>query len=328
MLLLLLRRASAALRHFILAWCFLGLLVVPALSLPFPVREDWRDVAQLLDPTSLGTMDSVALQAKPGPLPVVSLQSSLADTADHELGASTTISSEPITSEPGAKNGRENAVAVRRVPPAAEETAPGELRRWNWAKGSSARRCGLGNGRSACQRRKRPRGSACAVPSGTLTLLVVVWCGGVLFVGLRTLLGQMRLRRVLQATETLSEGRFMWIASRAVAQVGLACPVRFLESTGCSMPMTCGVLRPVVILPTSAQLVGGVFADGFGARAGARETARLGVAMGGMFGNGLSVVQPAGLARSRAAASGAGTGLRRRGARPGSRGHRNMPRCC
>lgn len=84
-------------------------------------------------------------------------------------------------------------------------------------------------------------------------LAASLWLAGVLFLGLRVLLAQLALRRILGTAGTVQPDGEFNLAVKLVSQCGIRRPVRLLVSDHCSMPMTCGVLRPAIVLPKSAS---------------------------------------------------------------------------
>lgn len=84
-----------------------------------------------------------------------------------------------------------------------------------------------------------------------------VWLAGVMFFGVRMLLAQLALRRMLrQAASVSSSGAetspSLPVATDLISQSRLTRNVRLLTNDRCSMPMTCGVFRPAILLPKSA----------------------------------------------------------------------------
>lgn len=84
-------------------------------------------------------------------------------------------------------------------------------------------------------------------------LAASLWLAGVLFLGLRVLLAQLALRRILRTARSVENNGDFALAVKLASQCGIRRPVRLLVSDRCSMPMTCGVLRPAIVLPKSAS---------------------------------------------------------------------------
>jgi len=79
-----------------------------------------------------------------------------------------------------------------------------------------------------------------------------LWLAGVVFLALRVVLAQLALRRILYSAQSVETDGEFDLAARIVSQREIRRPVQLLVSDRCSMPMTCGVLRPVIVLPESA----------------------------------------------------------------------------
>ncbi|HVM49557.1 MAG TPA: M56 family metallopeptidase [Candidatus Acidoferrum sp.] len=79
-----------------------------------------------------------------------------------------------------------------------------------------------------------------------------VWFAGAAL-GLATIaLAQVRLFRLVRAVSPLDDPRWNSLLTEACERLGLRRPVRLLQSSGSSMPLTWGWRRPVVLLPAEA----------------------------------------------------------------------------
>jgi beta-lactamase regulating signal transducer with metallopeptidase domain len=87
-----------------------------------------------------------------------------------------------------------------------------------------------------------------AVPSW---FLVTIWAGGALL-GLTRLGGALLRRRQLSDGAQALSAEWQLLAAECAARLGLRRPVRLLGSDETEVPMTWGILRPVVLLPASA----------------------------------------------------------------------------
>jgi carboxyl-terminal processing protease len=79
-----------------------------------------------------------------------------------------------------------------------------------------------------------------------------LWAGGALLSGLPVLLGMLSLRRVARASTPVTDPAMLQLARQLAARVGLNRPVRLVLSPRREIPMTWGILRPVVLLPVDA----------------------------------------------------------------------------
>jgi beta-lactamase regulating signal transducer with metallopeptidase domain/Tol biopolymer transport system component len=90
------------------------------------------------------------------------------------------------------------------------------------------------------------------LPRGLMGLLLV-WAAGVLLVTAPLLAGALSLRRIARGSPPPAEASWTTLLHRLAAELGLRRPVTLRESSQVSVPMTWGVLRPLVLLPTHAH---------------------------------------------------------------------------
>ena len=79
-----------------------------------------------------------------------------------------------------------------------------------------------------------------------------VWSVGVFLSGVPVLLGMLSLRRVARESTPVTDQAMLRLARRLAARIGLRRPVRLVLSPRREIPMTWGVLRPVILLPADA----------------------------------------------------------------------------
>ena len=95
-------------------------------------------------------------------------------------------------------------------------------------------------------------GSAGARPSAA-TVLLAIWGIGVLLVASRWITGARSLRRCIRGARPVSGEGWDEPLRQAADRLLLDTPVRLLVSDRVPMPLTAGVVRPVVILPEAAM---------------------------------------------------------------------------
>jgi beta-lactamase regulating signal transducer with metallopeptidase domain len=77
----------------------------------------------------------------------------------------------------------------------------------------------------------------------------VVWLVGAIVVLIPVIIGLVRLASLRKLAHPVRGGRWALLIPAALREIGVQRRVRFLELEGAAMPMTWGVLRPVVLLP-------------------------------------------------------------------------------
>ena len=104
---------------------------------------------------------------------------------------------------------------------------------------------------------QRAREQASLVPQLEVPLLrrvtlalVSTWSLGVVFLGVRMLLGRGRLRRLLAGSSR--DARFQILADGLAGQLAVRRRIPVLLSPLCRIPFACGILRPRILLPQEA----------------------------------------------------------------------------
>ena len=85
-----------------------------------------------------------------------------------------------------------------------------------------------------------------------LLLLVGIWGGGMLLVLIALLRSQWWVRRFLSTTIPLKDPRLQEMSDQVARIIGVQRLVP-LQMHPCAIPMVCGLLRPVLVLPTAAR---------------------------------------------------------------------------
>jgi len=84
-------------------------------------------------------------------------------------------------------------------------------------------------------------------------LFLALWIAGAVLVLMRVVLGHLALLRLAHRARPLHGARWTKLAERAGEEAGIDRPFELLESDRIGVPATFGVLRPIVLLPTSAR---------------------------------------------------------------------------
>ncbi|MBL8203806.1 MAG: M56 family metallopeptidase [Blastocatellia bacterium] len=186
----LLRNASAALRHSIWSLALGGLLLLPVLTLVVPA---WR-VAILPAPDCKPNCEATIAQAAPLVADEILPMQSLPAIAPESLTPQWELPTQPVTVSSTAKT---------------------------------------------------------ASFSG-LQIALMVWAVGCGLVLARLALGTLRMRRITRDAECLTDYHWSALTNRLRGQLDLQSHISLYASDEISMPVTWGVLRPVVILPADS----------------------------------------------------------------------------
>jgi beta-lactamase regulating signal transducer with metallopeptidase domain len=85
------------------------------------------------------------------------------------------------------------------------------------------------------------------------SLVLLVWAVGMLLVLLRLIVGTIRVRRIVRNATPLTDSSWSGLIDELSRELRFARPVKVLRSNQSVMPITCGVLSPVVLLPNGAD---------------------------------------------------------------------------
>lgn len=95
--------------------------------------------------------------------------------------------------------------------------------------------------------------SAVAAAPRRLSWIGTVWVGGVVIAIAPWLIGMAAARRQVRRGRPLASAAWHAIVADLTASLGIRGPVRVLAADGAVMPMTWGLLRPVILLPKDAE---------------------------------------------------------------------------
>lgn len=213
----LLRSASAAVRHRL--WClgFCGAILLPVLSLTLP---QWR-IPLLPEAEATDTSSAV----------------------DSEVNAhaTTPIERGPIPDQSIPRDGRSNVATDSDLRPVAmnehdraSPTAEPLVTQRNFTAEQEAH-------------------IAETAPLATRTRLIAGWIGGVVIVVLPFAIGLAANSWLLWQAERVRESKWTRMVGELAAKLGLARRVTLLETQESVVPMTWGVVRPVVLLPSESR---------------------------------------------------------------------------
>ncbi|WP_456425307.1 M56 family metallopeptidase [Rhodocaloribacter sp.] len=232
----LLRRASAAVRHWIWFVAMGSLLCLPVLTLMLP---SWHvslfplpSFAQSVSPAPPSS--SPALAPSPVPLPPLALPPTPAAVPSAPLpspaplpppapGPAKAEATSPVVRPDLPARIEEEAVPATPSDEAgasvfARVTAPvRNLGGWSWA-----------------------------------VWALVVWGLGAMLVPVRLVAGSLCLRRVARHAEPGADAGWQALVDEVAGRLGVGRPVRLMRSRHTTMPMTWGISRPVILLPAGA----------------------------------------------------------------------------
>src|SRR5215203_2444679 len=87
----------------------------------------------------------------------------------------------------------------------------------------------------------------------TTEIVLAVWAFGALALLLRLITALVSVRRIMAAAETVDDEHWHEQLETASADLGLTRPPVLLWSQALSVPMTCGLTRPAILLPCAAR---------------------------------------------------------------------------
>ncbi|HVS65864.1 MAG TPA: HEAT repeat domain-containing protein [Thermoanaerobaculia bacterium] len=146
----------------------------------------------------------------------------------------------PVWSQPPAARPAEHR-AWRPAEPLAEHGAPGATASRGLER-SRSEPAALADASSAHQARLT-----------TARTILAIWLAGSLWIGARLVLGLLALERLRRRAERLGGDDWALLAARLSAELGLRRPVELRRIDRLTMPMTCGVFRPAVLLPADCD---------------------------------------------------------------------------
>lgn len=86
-----------------------------------------------------------------------------------------------------------------------------------------------------------------------ITVFLMVWIAGALFMAARLMLGLWGTARMARRAETVEDPDWIALTNRLARQLGITRPVTLLRSELPGIPMTWGIFYPVILLPEDAN---------------------------------------------------------------------------
>ena len=140
----------------------------------------------------------------------------------------------------------------------------------------------------------------------------MLWAAVAMLLLLRLVFGRLRLSLVARRASVVDDGDWLLLVQRLAHRLEISRPITLLRSSRPCVPMTWGLVYPIVLLPRRVRRVAdGAAHDRTLARARARESSRRAHAVHRAAGHGGFLVQSARLAGRARDASGARARLRR-----------------
>ncbi|WP_457653891.1 M56 family metallopeptidase [Rhodocaloribacter sp.] len=233
----LLRRASAAVRHWIWFVAMGSLLCLPVLTLMLP---SWHvsllplpSFAQTVQPSR--PFSSPALAPSPAALPAPA--SPPAPVARPRASLPSLAPSPPSAPSPPKAEAPSPAVRPDMPVRVREETV----------LATPSDEAGAGVFARVTAPVRNPGGRSWAVWA------LVVWALGAMLVPARLLAGSVCLRRVARHAEPGADAGWRALVDEIAGRLRVARPVRLMRSRHTTMPMTWGIVRPVILLPAGAE---------------------------------------------------------------------------
>ena len=222
----LLRRSSAAARHLVWSAAVGGVLLLLAAA---PVVPAWEVPLLPSIRISVGAADVLTMgQAR---------RESAANPVAPRRASPASPASSPASFDPEL----DGAVAAPPSPTSAPVPAPA-------APAALATLATVAGHEQAVAEREPGRSSA--VPLAPLVL--AVWAGGALFILIRLGAGTLGVARLARQAEPMEDAAWTVLAQRLARRLGIRRPVTLLIGNQRSVPVTWGVLYPVILLPADA----------------------------------------------------------------------------
>jgi len=217
------RRASAAARHLLWASALAGLLVLPAVvrlgpavQVPVPMLASATALAPALAPVFAPDPEPAALAE---PAPVAGTRAHTHVRSHRTRARSTAPVAAPATASIAAY---EMAPELASVPEAMEHRAP----------------------------RHRPE---IGIWQRAWDARWAIWAAGVLLVLGRLLLGMARVRSIVGEAVPVTDPEWLQLLARVARPLGVYRRVTLRTGPAGAVPVTCGILAPVIILPEDAE---------------------------------------------------------------------------
>jgi beta-lactamase regulating signal transducer with metallopeptidase domain len=99
-----------------------------------------------------------------------------------------------------------------------------------------------------------PHPRTAAAPDRTFAdYLLIAWMLGAALIFARYLIGTLMMLRVAAKGERVEDGEWLVLAQRTARELGITRPITMIWGDKVAVPITWGVLYPMILLPTSAQ---------------------------------------------------------------------------
>ena len=214
---LLLRRGSAAVRHMVWTLSVLGLVCVPVLSVALPQLQ----VPLLPD----WARPQAEAPAPPSPAEFAEAPpQAIAPFAAPAVPPAASLVEVPAFPSPSVSAGPPAALPaeVGPAPPATADIAA-------------------------------PRRPAAAAPIHWSAWVLLAWAAGVAVLVMPLLIGTLTVRRAIRRAGRVTDEDWLTLLDRLRRELGVRRAVTLLRSAWSNIPLTCGVLRPVIVLPAEAD---------------------------------------------------------------------------
>ncbi|MGA9770457.1 MAG: M56 family metallopeptidase [Blastocatellia bacterium] len=96
-------------------------------------------------------------------------------------------------------------------------------------------------------------GSVKAESFGWTTWALIIWLAGAALIFARLVVGTASVWWIVRRAERIDDDVWLNLAHRLALRVGLTRQVALLRGSGVTMPLTCGVMRPAILLPADAD---------------------------------------------------------------------------
>ncbi len=237
-----LRRGPAAARHWTWVLAVVGVLLLPVAGLVTPDLEvavpGW-----VVGPEPGTSTDARSTEGHTAPLVRVPSRASTRTAGPGPVDGGVAAPRAARVASTSAGESRDPATAS---PPSTRPTA-GSLAR----PGSTDAGEGAVAGHGVVASGAGPGGGGAAAP--WLYLLAGLWGLGLATLLLRLVSGHRALRTVEERATVLSDPGVRALAATLAGELGIRRPVRLLEGSPDAMPMSWGVVRPVILLPAGAE---------------------------------------------------------------------------
>lgn len=251
-----LHRASAATRHLVWAAAIIAVLLLPFAQAILPA---WQVEVQQTDPETKALVTVTARTSADG-----GRDPRIRATTTQTARATRSPDRERVTVRRGTSQRRTSGPAVVREEPGNGESTRDPVDPTSGASSRIATERGddrqqepsagipvpvgavRGNGAASSSTSSR----LARLPLRSLALLV--WAAGTVAVAIGVLVGLVRVHRLGQRADRVTDGRIADRARELAGRLGLRSAPRILQGGAVAMPMTWGIRRAIVLLPSDA----------------------------------------------------------------------------